>query len=37
LYAQRAVQVRSVARECRHLMFRLGRQGYFEHLRIGVH
>jgi len=37
LYAQRAVQVRHVAQECRHLLFRLGRQGYFEHLRIGVH
>lgn len=41
LYAVRQENIRGLGRECRHLMFKLGRQGYFEHLgrasRVGVH
>ena len=32
LYLQRQEQIRAVGQECRHLMFRLGRQGHFDHL-----
>ena len=32
LYLQRQEQIRAIGQECRHLMFRLGRQGHFDHL-----
>ena len=32
LYQQRQEQIRGLGRECRHLMFKLGRQGYMSHL-----
>ena len=35
LYQQREKEIRGLGRECRHLMFRLARQGHFAHL--GAH
>jgi hypothetical protein len=32
LYAQREKEILALGKECRHMMFRLGRQGHFQHL-----
>ncbi len=32
LYMQREQEIAQLGKECRHMMFRLGRQGYFQHL-----
>jgi hypothetical protein len=38
LYAARQKEIRGLGRECRHLLFKLGRQGYMSHLTSsGVH
>ena len=39
LYLQREKQIGALGKECRHMMFRLGRQGHFSHLTTssGVH
>jgi len=37
LYQVRQEQIRGLGRECRHLLFKLGRQGYMAHLSAGVH